>query len=54
MKHTLLMTSGALALMAGQGFAQGLSGTVGLSYGYVDASNFRTYTESLLGARLYR
>lgn len=50
MKLTLLMTSGALALMAGQGLAQGLSGTVDLSYGYVDASNDRIYTENLLGA----
>ncbi len=50
MKHSLFATTGALALLAGSVSAQGLSGTIDLSYGYVDASNDRTYTENLLGA----
>ena len=39
-----------VALLAGQVSVQGLSGSVNLSYGSVDASEFRTYSEDLLAA----
>lgn len=52
MKYTILMNSAALVLLAGQGFAQGITGSVDLSYSYVDATLKNAYTESLWGGAI--